>query len=306
MTDDRAARAAAKFADALARLRESRGLSKKDLAARMGFDPSYVSHVENGRHKPTNEFAGRADAVLRAGGTLRAAFEEFWAASSQRARPRPPAPAAPAGVSKCLVVRHEEASLTLGDDGYYHINIRREVHNAGDDPVTRFPVRIEVDAHPADSHRSRMFYRDNPVTLPETQFRATFNGEPTSWRLVRDRDAYKKIHIIFEPYGLPCPLYTGDSAVIECGYRVPTAKWGDWFEREIRWPTESLTVTLRFPVSLDVRLTAREVTWGGDRFLPSGMQPLVLDGTTNYTWSTSGPALTNQYRFDWQIAAARR
>src|SRR5437764_828845 len=45
-------RAAEAFAAELARWRTERGLSKKQLANQMGFDPSYVSHVEGRRHRP--------------------------------------------------------------------------------------------------------------------------------------------------------------------------------------------------------------------------------------------------------------
>src|SRR4051794_33019108 len=128
MTDEHTGRIA--FADALARLRTSRGLNKKTLAAQMGFDPSYVSHVENGRHRPTLEFAVRADAVLDAGGALTAAFEEFWAEAHPLSRTSPAAARASAQMPRSLVVRREEATLTFADDGYYHIRILREVYNA--------------------------------------------------------------------------------------------------------------------------------------------------------------------------------
>ncbi|MFC7279551.1 multiprotein-bridging factor 1 family protein [Paractinoplanes rhizophilus] len=301
MTDDLSGRTA--FADALARLRTSRGLNKKDLARMMGFDPSYVSHVENGRHRPTLEFASRADAVLRTGGELSAAFEEFLAETHTRpAHPSPRTTRTVVQMSRGLVVRREEAALTLGDDGYYRIRILRDVHNAGDQPVTRFPVRIEVDAHPADPTLSRDFYRDNPITLAELDFHATFDGEPARWELVKDCDAYKKIYVFFEPGGLPAPIYPGRSATIVCAYRVHATKWGNWFEREIRWPTEQLSVQLRFPDSMGVRLTGREVTWSGDRTLPTELTAATRDGMTNYSWSTSVPPLTNQYRFDWKVA----
>lgn len=44
-----------------------RGLAKKALAEQMGFHPSYVSHMESGRHDPTADFARRADERLNAG-----------------------------------------------------------------------------------------------------------------------------------------------------------------------------------------------------------------------------------------------
>ena len=300
MTDDLSGRTA--FADALARLRTSRGLNKKTLARMMGFDPSYVSHVEKGRHRPTLEFAARADAVLRTDGELAAAFEHFLAETQTPDSPTPRTTRTTARIPAGLVVRREEAALTLGDDGYYHIRILRDVHNAGDQPVTRFPVRIEADAHPADPGYSRAFYRDNPITLAELDFRATFDGEPSRWELVEDRDAYKKIYVYAEPGGVPAPIYPGHSATIVCAYRVHATKWGNWFEREIRWPTEQLEVHLRFPVRLGVSLTGREVTWGGDRGLPSEVDSATSDGVTYYSWSTTVPALTNQYHFDWKLA----
>ncbi|MFE2491429.1 helix-turn-helix domain-containing protein [Streptomyces mirabilis] len=45
--------AAENFAAEIARWREVRGVSKKSVAERMGFHPSYVSHMESGRIKPT-------------------------------------------------------------------------------------------------------------------------------------------------------------------------------------------------------------------------------------------------------------
>src|SRR5436189_2766751 len=70
-------RAADAFAAELTRWRTERGKSKKQLAARMGFDPSYVSHVEGRRHKPTEDFARRAEAVLSTGGARWEKFQEY-------------------------------------------------------------------------------------------------------------------------------------------------------------------------------------------------------------------------------------
>ncbi|MEU7906853.1 helix-turn-helix transcriptional regulator [Actinoplanes sp. NPDC049118] len=301
MNDDRAEEIATPFATTLARLREAQHLNKKELARLIDFDPSYVSHMENGRHRPTYEFAARADAVLRADGELIAAFDEFCASSNRHSRAVPADRYFSAGMSPGLVVRSEQAHLTRSDDGFYQITIQRELHNGTGQPVTRFPVRIEVDAHPTDSSQSRLFYRNNPVTLDEIDFQATFNGEPTTWDVLHDRDAYKKIYIRFEPHGLLKPVYPGESAIVNCEYRVPLTKWGDWFEREVRWPTERLSVSLNFPERLGVRLTAREVTWSGDRVLPTEIKSWILDGVRYYSWSTARPALTNQYRFDWKI-----
>src|SRR5688500_9736582 len=77
MTTSPIERAADSFAAELARHRTERGLSKKQLATLMGFDPSYVSHVEGRRHRPTEDFARRAEAVLEASGAIWQRFREY-------------------------------------------------------------------------------------------------------------------------------------------------------------------------------------------------------------------------------------
>jgi hypothetical protein len=70
-------RASAEFVAEFARWRLERGMSKKQLAAEMGFDPSYLSHVEAHRHRPTEDFAKRAEAVLQSGGAIWRRFREY-------------------------------------------------------------------------------------------------------------------------------------------------------------------------------------------------------------------------------------
>ncbi len=65
------------FVAELIRWRIERGFSKKQLALAMGFDPSYVSHVEAHRHRPTEDFARRAEMVLQAGGGIWGRYKEY-------------------------------------------------------------------------------------------------------------------------------------------------------------------------------------------------------------------------------------
>jgi transcriptional regulator with XRE-family HTH domain len=58
------------FAGQLTAHREQRDWSKAQLASRMKFDASYVSHVENGTKVPTRAFAERADDAFKLPGTF--------------------------------------------------------------------------------------------------------------------------------------------------------------------------------------------------------------------------------------------
>jgi len=97
VTDALLDQAVEEFAAALVRWRDMRGLTKKQLAAVMGFDPSYVSHVEARRHRPTEDFARRAESALGAGGELVRLFREFDEARQATLAPRPRPEVTPLG-----------------------------------------------------------------------------------------------------------------------------------------------------------------------------------------------------------------
>ncbi|RSS32165.1 helix-turn-helix domain-containing protein [Streptomyces sp. WAC05858] len=90
---------AAAFAAELIRLRTGKGLSQPSLARRMGYDKSYVSHVERGNQAPTQPFAHQADHVLGSGEALKRLWQAYHnARTADRQRPHhapPPAQSAP-------------------------------------------------------------------------------------------------------------------------------------------------------------------------------------------------------------------
>jgi peptide deformylase len=311
MTTSPLDRAASAFAAELAQWRAERGLSKKQLAADMGFDPSYVSHVEGHRHKPTEDFARRAEAVLQAGGAIWTRFTEYDELRRTRVGPRPRAGATgqwlPPGAG--LVVEHEIATLSY-QDGMYHVSIRRDLYNAGAEPVTRYPVRVAVDRYPGEPERSNRFYRENPLTWDEMNL-AAFHGEgaegpsePMEWRASHDRDSFKEVWVLFENDQSRFPLYRGQRAVIQYSYQVSEEKWGRWFQRAVRLPTRRLTVRLKFPAA-----TAPAV-WGVQTSLAaeSPLRTPVLEATEGDTavfeWTTNNPPLSARYRLQWRFRGA--
>ena len=146
--------AADPFAAELTRWRLERGLTKKQLAAQMGFDPSYVSHVEGRRHRPTEDFARRAEAVLGAGGAIWLRFQDYddlrHARTAGQASLRdPPVPEQWMPPGTGLIVEQEVATALVPGRRYRCV-IRRALYNAGTEPVTRYLVRIAVDRFPND------------------------------------------------------------------------------------------------------------------------------------------------------------
>lgn len=309
MTNPLVDRAADAFADFLAQCRAERGLSKKQLAAEMGFDPSYVSHVEARRHRPTEDFARRAEQVLRAGGLIWQRFREFEDARHAAAtagRPGPGDPPVPAQrrPSEGLIVEHENACLSYVD-GSYRCTVRRQLYNGGGDPVTRYLVRISVNRYPAEPERSNRHYRDHPLTWAELNLLAACGSEPMAWRAKHDRDADKEVWLLFENENARFPLYPGQRATIEYSYAVGEDKWGQFFQRAVRLPTRRLAVRLDFPAALD------PAVWGVESSLAAEPGPLRTPlaerrdaGRAVFEWSTDDPPLESRYRLEWRFRAA--
>ncbi|HYN92307.1 MAG TPA: peptide deformylase [Pilimelia sp.] len=309
MTTSPIERAADTFAAELAQWRVERGLSKKQLAARMGFDPSYVSHVEGRRHRPTEDFARRAEAVLGAGGAIWRRFQEYD--ELRQARPGaglahrdPPVPEQWLPPGTGLVVEQEVAELSY-DDGAYHCVIRRSLYNAGNDPVTRYLVRIAVDRYPHDPERSNRHHRDHPLTFAELDLRA-YCGEPGArdrmeWRAKHDRDAFKEVWLLFENSEGRYPLYPGQRTTIEYAYTVGQEKWGQWFQRAVRLPTRRLAVRLDFPTSLDPQVWGVETSLSAEEVpLRTPVERIVGDDRVRFEWVTEGPPLNARYRLEWR------
>jgi transcriptional regulator with XRE-family HTH domain len=183
------------FAVELERWRDVRGFSRAALAKAMGYDRSYVSKVLSGAERPSEAFAGHAEAVLRAGGALRIAFRDFEAHRSAKLRPSVPPVADPRAGSGSLVVDHDDATLRY-DDGVYRLTQRRHLVNQGGEPITRYLIRISVDRYPGDPERSNQLYSENPLAWDEIDLHA-WHGQgrtnPMAWTAHHDRDAFKEV-----------------------------------------------------------------------------------------------------------------
>ncbi|MFJ8581608.1 peptide deformylase [Micromonospora sp. NPDC093277] len=308
MTTSPVERAADSFAAELARHRTSRGLSKKQLATLMGFDPSYVSHVEGRRHRPTEDFARRAEAVLEAGGAIWHRFREYDELRHSRPggthREAPvPSQWLPPGTG--LVVEQETATLTHTGEGY-HCAIRRELYNAGTEPVTRYLVRVAVDRYPTDPGRSNRHHREHPLTFAELRLAAYRDDgaarEPMHWRAKHDRDAFKEIWLLFENDESRFPLYPGDRVTIEYAYRVGQDKWGPWFQRAVRLPTRHLAVRLDLPADLDPKVWGLETSLSAEEGpLRTPIQRRDQGDRSIFDWATDDPPLNARYRMQWRF-----
>jgi peptide deformylase len=308
--DPPAQRATEAFVAELVRWRIDRGMSKKQLAAAMGFDPSYVSHVEARRHRPTEDFARRAEAVLHADGAIWQRYREYdELRATSRARAgldgrEPPVPEQWLPPGTGLVVEQEIAELSYSDGGYV-CRVRRALYNAGSEPVTRYLIRIAVDRYPMQADLSNRHYHDHPLNWEELHLRAACGGEEMEWRPKTDRDAFKEVWLLFENAQGHFPLYPGQRAHIEYSYRVGIDKWGRWFQRAVRLPTRHLTVRLSFPVALG------PVVWGMETSLSTEAVPLrtpieqeIVGDRAVFSWSTDTPLLHARYRLEWRFRSA--
>lgn len=295
------------FAAEVAYWREVRGLSKRALAAAMGYTPSYVSHMEAGRTKPSEDFARRADETMIAGKSIWKRWREYESARDRaHGRTAPPTRRKadqPYATGSALVVEHDAARLDY-DGSTYRLTMRRLLRNTGEEPVTRYLIRISVDRFPGKPERSNAHYREHPLTWDELALTASCGGEAMTWEVKQDRDAFKEIWLLFDNEQGRFPLYPGESVWIAYTYSVSDHKWGRWFQRAVRLPTEQLEVQLAFPVALD------PMVWGTETSMTTKATPLrtaprsLDEGETRiFSWSTSVPALHARYRLEWKFRA---
>ncbi|MFJ5103114.1 multiprotein-bridging factor 1 family protein [Streptomyces sp. NPDC088554] len=300
--------AAAAFAAEVAYWREVRGLPKRELAARMGFDPSYVSHVESGRHKPTEDFARRVEETLNPGKAIWKRWLDYEAAKVRTSRTTTPlAPRKaeqPYATGAAIIVEHDAARLDY-DGRCYRLTMRRLLRNTGSEPITRYLIRISVDRYPGEPERSNAHYREYPLTWDELALAATCRGEAMHWQAKHDRDAFKEVWLLFENDQGRFPLYPGESVWIEYEYSVGDEKWGRWFQRAVRLPTGHLEVELAFPAELD------PVVWGTETSMSAEAAPLRTapirreEGAIRvFSWTTSTPAVHARYRLEWRFRAS--
>lgn len=308
MTTSPIEQAAATFVAVFSHWRADRGLTKKHLATQMGFDPSYLSHIERGRHRPTADFARRAELVLRTGGAVWRAFVEYEDARAIDVRGRrDPVPELwrPPGAGP--VVEDEVASLSY-QDSHYRCVVRRTLYNAGSEPITRWLARIAVDRYPQEPERSNAHHRARPLSLGGLQLYAVHGGdrrEPMRWRAKHDRDALKEIWLLFENDAGRFPLYPDQRTTIEYGYMVDEELWGQWFQRAVRLPTGRLTVRLDLPGALDPQV------WGVETSLSTDETPLRTPVAQHnggdrvvFEWQTEAPPVHARYTLHWRFRPA--
>jgi peptide deformylase len=309
MTTSPVERAADLFAAALAHWRVERAMTKKQLAARMGFDPSYVSHVENRRHKPTEDFARRAEAVLNAGGAIWQRYQEYDDLRHARGNVHrdPPVPAQWMPPGTGLIVELETAELVY-TAGTYRCVVKRALYNAGVEPVTRYLVRIAVDRYPHDATGSNRHHREHPLSFDEMELRAHCGegpqAEPMQWRPKLDRDASKEVWLLFANDQGHFPLYPSERTTIEYAYTVSEEKWGQWFQRAVRLPTRKLTVRLDFPVEREPQVWGMETTLAAEVPVRTPLERRTDAHRAIFEWSTDAPALNARYRLEWRFKGA--
>lgn len=293
------------FAVELKRWRDVRGLSRAALATRLGYHRSYVSKIESGSERPSREFATSAEEVLHAGGALRTAFREFEAHRGTPIRPTS-AGAEPAEQVGSLVVDHDDATLRY-DHHVYRLTQRRRLINGGNEPITRYLIRISVDRYPGDPERSNHLYQDDPLTWDEIDLHAWHGREraqPMEWIAHHDRSAFKEVWLQFAHDGEHFPLYPGEFTWIEYEYTVTDTHWGHWFQRAVRLPTRRLSVCLDFPADLE------PAVWGLYTSMTAEAVPLRTpiqrqdhENRCLYSWSTEDPPLHARYRLEWDFRA---
>jgi peptide deformylase len=200
-----------------------------------------------------------------------------------------------------LLVEHDDAEL-IYDGHSYQPTMRRRLLNCGDEPISRYLIRISVDRYPGSPEQSNELYRNDPLTWEELHLEAWHDGEPMTWQVRHDRDAFKELWLLFENDEARFPLYPGESTEIVYRYTVSDIKWGQWFQRAVRLPTRRLSVRLDFPAELAPSV------WGMETSMTAEALPFRTPITRTkeadriqFAWTTDDSPLHARYRIEWRF-----
>lgn len=295
------------FVAELTQCRLNRGMTKKQLAREMGFDPSYVSSVERLRFPPTRAFARRASLILDSPPLWQQylLFEAARGVPGERHERETEVNRASGDLleSSVLQIRQEVATLRY-ENNQYRCEIERRLVNSGAQPLISYRAVVAVDRFPGNSEWSNEYYRNHPLTLEEIDFKARLIQplpRPMDWDLSEDRDSYKEITLKFSNADESFPIHPGQGAVIAYGFSVEETKWGPWFERAIRIPTEDLAVSLDFPRSAAAIVWGTEITLTADLPLKTPITERSMGERQIFEWSTKNPPVPSWYRVHWRF-----
>jgi peptide deformylase len=163
-------------------------------------------------------------------------------------------------------------------------------------------MRISVDRYPGQPERSNALYRARPLTWDEVGLTASCDGEPMTWKVKADRDAFKEAWLCFENDRGRFPLYPGQQAVISYSYTVDDGRWGPWFQRAVRLPTRRLSVDLVFPAVLDPVVWGTETSATAEAIALRTRPARAERGSQSvFSWATSDPPVGARYRLEWRF-----
>ena len=304
VTVENAAVQHAGFVAELLRRRMIARLSQGDLGVLMGYDRTYVNKVERGAMEPTAEFARKADEMLEACGELLRRWESFDdARRSRHASTSRRTPPSSRETATDLVVEHDEAWLRF-EGGVYDVRMRKRIANVGEAAVTRFFIRVAADRYPNAWSNGRQSSEPcwQPLALDVLGLRAWCADEPMTLGVQQDRGPTRELCLLFRNDQAQFPLYPGQEATIEYGYRLGAEAWGRCFQRSVRLPTRWLGVHLVFPGGLDPSVWGVEVPpAAAEGPFRAPIQREVTADELHFHWSTASPPLQARYRLEWKF-----
>ena len=161
-------------------------------------------------------------------------------------------------------------------------------------------MRISVDRYPGQPERSNALYRARPLTWDELGLTASCDGEPMTWKVKADRDAFKEAWLCFENDRGRFPLYPGQAATISYSYTVDDGRWGPWFQRAVRLPHQTAVRQPRLPLRAQPRRMGNRDLRPPPRPSPLRTKPdrTGRGSQAVFSWATSDPPVGARYRLE--------
>lgn len=193
------------------------------------------------------------------------------------------------------------------DGQNYFIRMIKIVEPLTTEPVEFVYARVDVSITPEMPDITSEYYRHNPISLEALKFTPLLNRvHPLRFNILNQYTSNIEVAILMHRADAdnPSPLRPGQTAVISHQIKASMRQWGNWLQREVRIPTERVSVSLIFPHGI-VACRGVLIVGGSQRPLKGRLEMRTSCGFDHWYWKIESPTVHERYKFTWEFEDGR-
>lgn len=201
----------------------------------------------------------------------------------------------------------EDRAQVFFNGQHYIIRMTKKVAPNDNKPVDFVYARLDMSIIPENSFVTSEYYRQNPISLENLNFRANLNRVyPLRYNVLSQYPSNIELAILMHMVGSasPSPIGIGEIAEVSHQIQATMFQWGNWLQREIRVPTQRVSVSIYFPKGI-ATCSGISIIGGKEQPLLKPLEAKVGKFFESWHWETESPQIHERFRFMWQFKDER-